>query len=71
MKKFSPIHIAALLAGILLIVSFSLRMNTSVTFYGFAENKRCQMPCSRENSKFCGGGSANLIYDLRYLNRAN
>ena len=43
MKKFSPIHIAALLAGILLIVSFSLRMNTSVTFYGFAENKETQI----------------------------
>ena len=39
--------------------------------HGWAKDKRCHIPCSRDHSKFCGGGEANLIYDLRDLNRAS
>ena len=43
MKKFSLIHIVALLVGVILVISFSFKMNTTVTFYGFAENKETQI----------------------------
>ena len=43
MKKFSLIHIVALLTGVILVISFSFKMNTTVTFYGFAENKETQI----------------------------
>jgi multidrug efflux pump subunit AcrA (membrane-fusion protein) len=48
MKKFSLIHIVALLVGVILVISFSFKMNTTVTFYGFAENKETQI--NMENS---------------------
>ena len=48
MKKFSLIHIVALLIGVILVISFSFKMNTTVTFYGFAENKETQI--NMENS---------------------
>ena len=43
MKKFSPLHIAAIIAGIILVASFSFRMNNTVVFYGFAENMETQI----------------------------
>lgn len=43
MKKFSLLHIAAIIAGIVLIASFSFRMNSTIIFYGFAENKETQI----------------------------
>lgn len=39
--------------------------------YGKADDAECHMPCSRDVSKFCGGGWRNLVYDLRDLNRDN
>lgn len=45
--------------------------DTSLGGYGKAEDSECHMPCSRDNSKFCGGGYRNLVYDLRDLNRGS
>ncbi|MGK0385666.1 MAG: multidrug efflux pump subunit AcrA (membrane-fusion protein), partial [Patiriisocius sp.] len=43
MKKFNLIYIVAAFAGIILVLSFSLKINNTVTFYGFAENKETQI----------------------------
>lgn len=43
MKKFSLIHIVALIIGVILIISFTFKTNNTITFYGFAENKETQI----------------------------
>lgn len=43
MKKFNFIYIAAVIIFILLMLSFIVKIDTSVTFYGFAENKETQI----------------------------
>jgi len=47
LKKFNLIYIVALLVGLVLIVSISFQNNTSVTFYGFAENQETQINMGR------------------------
>ncbi|MBV1923866.1 MAG: hypothetical protein KUG68_07565, partial [Flavobacteriaceae bacterium] len=48
MKKFNLIYIVAFLVFIILIVSLTVKIDNSVTFYGFAENKETEI--SMENS---------------------
>lgn len=43
MKKFNLIYIVAFIVFLVLLVSFSLKMDNSVTFYGFAENKETEI----------------------------
>jgi multidrug resistance efflux pump len=43
MKKFNLIYILALLIAVLLIASINFKMDSSVTFYGFAENKETEI----------------------------
>ena len=48
MKKFNLIYIAAFVVFIILIISLTVKIDNSVTFYGFAENKETEI--SMENS---------------------
>jgi len=45
--------------------------DVSLGGYGKVEDAECHMPCSRDTSKFCGGGWRNFVYDLKNLGRAN
>jgi len=47
MKKFNLIYIVAFIVFLILIFSISVKFDTSVTFYGFAENKETEI--SMEN----------------------
>jgi multidrug resistance efflux pump len=47
MKKFNLIYIVAFLVFVILVVSLTVKLDTSVTFYGFAENKETEI--SMEN----------------------
>ena len=48
MKKFNLIYIAAFSVFIILLISLNVKIDNSVTFYGFAENKETEI--SMENS---------------------
>lgn len=43
MKKYNLIYIAAFFVFLFLLISLFLRMDSSVTFYGFAENKETEI----------------------------
>lgn len=47
MKKFNLIYLVAFIVFLILMISFSVKLDTSVTFYGFAQNKETEI--SMEN----------------------